>query len=210
MKKKDEKFVEEVVVEKADAEEMTVRKMSHFDVERALAVFTKVAIKKPFPRWEIAERKRVLSAIMKSINEAREAPKEVQDYHRERDKIRSKYGAQIGEGTGRWVVTMENKPLLEKELAALELEYQDVIEDERERIEDLVKLMKTEVEVDIEPVAYEWLGDEPDSNDVEVLMELGLVNRPVSGDDDDDEDEGEEIKRRCNARNKRKAKARKR
>lgn len=173
------------------------REISYADLEKALVLLTKIATKEVTPRWEIAKRKRVIRVAMEPVEEAREVPEDVQEYQKKRYDVYRKYGSVVD---GAVQVPKEDVGALDGDIADLEAEYASVIEQEAKRQKDIADLMKKKVEVDIDPIAYEWIGDFLDSNGVEVLMEIEMVDDPV----EEEEDEEVSKERSRKARNQKK------
>lgn len=159
------------------------RKMSYRNMERVYSILTRNVTNEPLARWETAERKRLLRVSLESINEAREDPDEIKKYKKERYRILGKYGIHIG--GDQFSIKPENADIVQEEILALKEKYFSALDAEDKRIDGIEELLDKTKEIDIEPINYEWLGDAINSNDVEILMELDLVNRPNDNDDPD-------------------------
>ena len=126
---------------------------------------------------------RDIPGSLESINEAREDPDEIKKYKKERYRILGKYGIHIG--GDQFSIKPENADIVQEEILALKEKYFSALDGEDKRIDGIEELLDKTKEIDIEPINYEWLGDAINSNDVEILMELDLVNRPNDNDDPD-------------------------
>lgn len=180
------------------------REMSYKNLERVLNLLTKIATKEVNPRWEIAKRKRVVRAELETVDEARELPDDMKKYNDKQLEIYREYGTLIG-GQGAassFRIDPENLGDVKRETDKLKEEFAEILEADKKRLEDIEELLKKTAEVDLEPIDYEWIGDFLDSNDVETLIELDMVNEPRGEDEEYEEVDQTRAKKARNQRKK--------
>jgi hypothetical protein len=174
--------------------------MKYRDVDALLKIFKKLAkTVDVIPRWENAKRVKILKEIIGPIDIAREVTDEMKSYYEKQDRIFEKYGTPVS-SQGGMGYRIENWGPVNEEIAILKEENKDLLEKEIERKKDIELLLDKDVEVNIEPIDYEWCGDLIDGNDLVVLMDFDLVNEPMS-DEEAEEDEDAKLK---NIRNQKK------
>jgi hypothetical protein len=174
--------------------------MKYRDVDALLKIFKKLAkTVEVIPRWENAKRIKILKEIIGPIDTAREVTDEMKSYYEKQDKIFEKYGTPVS-SQGGMGYRIENWGPVNEEIAILKEENRDLLEKEIERKKDIELLLDKDVEVNIEPIDYEWCGDLIDGNDLVVLMDFDLVNEPMS---DEEAEEAEDAKLK-NIRNSKK------
>lgn len=170
---------DEKMVNNEDGKKM----MSYKDIGIYLNILKKNAVISVDARWEIADRKRRLREIMEPVDEARELPDKMKEYNKEYQAIFRSLGISMG---NQIKVASGKEKELEAKLLELMGRYKDVLEDEEARKEEVEKLLKREVEIDVDPISYKWCGDKLDSNDIDELMRLEMVYKDEDDDDDSD------------------------
>ncbi len=207
-KKLEEQQVEEVEPEVVEAEEKP-RMMSYQGIEDTLVIVTKIASKNVKHRLKIALRKRDLKFHMGPLEEAREVPDEIKAYSERQMKIFKRHGTQIGGQVGSYRINPEDVDVVNEKVADLGDEFAEALKAEEQRKVDVEEMMSNEVEFNVEPLENDWLGENPDSNDIERLIELDMLNFPDDDDDEDDDEEEERAEKARRARNKKKRSRRK-
>lgn len=155
--------------------------MTNEKLEVVNAIFQKVGrTTVPIPRWQIALRLRKLSEYVSALSDGKKPPEAVEKLIEKRQAVYDKYGMLMGDFNGmrRYSIPQDKQMEVAAEILAIEIESSDAVEEEKAHAKAVKDLMKETVDVEIDPIEYEWCGSLIDANEVLVLMELGLVNEP--------------------------------
>jgi hypothetical protein len=156
--------------------------MTNGQLELVGAIFQKLGkTTDPIPRWQMALRLRKLSEYMSALSEGKKPPEIVGQLMKKRQAVYDKYGMLMGDdlkGMRRYSIPQDKQTEVAAEVLAIEIENADAVEAENAYVVAVRELLKEKVDIEIDPIDYEWCGNLIDANEVTVLMELGLINSP--------------------------------
>lgn len=156
-------------------------RMTNEKLEAVNVIFQKVGrTTVSIPRWQMALRLRKLSEYVSALSDGKKPPEAVEKLIEKRQAVYDRYGMLMGDlnGMRRYSIPQDKQMEVAAEVLAIEVENADAVEEEIAYSLAVKELMKETVEIEIDPIEYEWCGNLIDANEVLILLELGLINEP--------------------------------
>jgi uncharacterized protein YnzC (UPF0291/DUF896 family) len=135
-------------------------------------------------RWEFAVRICKFKPFVDALNEARKPSDGAKRFQDRLQGLAMKHGSVVEEVNGfrRYEIPEGTKGAFAREQEILRKEYASEFQEFVKHQENLRTLGNKEIELDIEPIKYEWCDNLINAKEVAFLMGLGLITASVQED----------------------------
>lgn len=135
-----------------------------------------------FNRIEFAQRGRITRELLRDVEVARELSDDMKEYQKKEADVYLKMGTRVTMPDGKIGYKIEDWAPVIETLGKLQKEYKEIIEADKRAKEDIEKLLDREVELEMDPMKNGWFENFINGDDVEFLLEHGLLDLEDDGD----------------------------